>query len=665
MNTQTAKHALKLTARSMAAAAALLTLAHCGGSGGSGGDDAKASGSYEDACAQLPACQQPDPRALEPKVQIWRVEVVREKDGSVSFGARDQVGVPGQSGVATSALGGTHLLVSYDASNTVLNATAIAFPQTVLAESFGEPISQGEELPLSGQVRVIGHVRAAGVTRLAVVDAKGEEVVSTAVEAKAAAPAGQNLLRQSLVTRIEGCPHVVVLEEGEDYQWIPDAIQGQLVRPGNMQLAVLTAALKKMPPLMCQAVKRVAFMTNSNRVGGATRGAVDGGYAADMIILNADAYSEEALSTDPKLQLALMQTILHEGMHATDFLLSSRGTGTTPTTPIEELLGAFYETFNKKFEVMGGWDFKALSEAWDAIDQLRLRKGFRLEWVRIQQAFRAKGWAGQYRPLSRPASKEQIAALKGLGEDDVAQQAAMTRYGVTGPADDIAEMVAATKMHREYEAKGLRASDSSDAVGCRALRALPGPVLPADYAALFTKLRMMRQLELLTKEEYDDCVGPNIKVEVVQQGMNFDNSTQFATAVSARIGTDPNHGDRWTFVFESKGELTFGDTVSPATGTIQLEVAAAGEPVEHASWPRGYYNLIPLKGNDFRVTLKDAPSGSFEVFDGDLLVFDASNDLIQGSIVVRRAMRWLAPVPVPQTFDPPLSVRFRIAKRGQ
>ena len=57
-----------------------------------------------------------------------------------------------------------------------------------------------------------------------------------------------------------------------------------------------------------------------------------------------------------------------------------------------------------------------------------------------------------------------------------------------------------------------------------------------------------------------------------------------------------------------------------------------------------------------------ARAANFDVYEGQALVAEASNERIAGSIVIQRAMRLQAPLPVPQTHDPPLVIRFAIQK---
>ena len=48
--------------------------------------------------------------------------------------------------------------------------------------------------------------------------------------------------------------------------------------------------------------------------------------------------------------------------------------------------------------------------------------------------------------------------------------------------------------------------------------------------------------------------------------------------------------------------------------------------------------------------------------DGFVVVVEASNERIAGSIVLQRVFRLQAPLPVPEKYDPPLVIRFLIDK---
>lgn len=78
------------------------------------------------------------------------------------------------------------------------------------------------------------------------------------------------------------------------------------------------------------------------------------------------------------------------------------------------------------------------------------------------------------------------------------------------------------------------------------------------------------------------------------------------------------------------------------------------------SWPRGVYRIQVDSPHAFTLRLDGAAAGNFDVTDGYVYVAESSGKLIDGALFVTAAFRLDAPLPVPQTFDPPLNVRFRI-----
>jgi hypothetical protein len=186
--------------------------------------------------------------------------------------------------------------------------------------------------------------------------------------------------------------------------------------------------------------------------------------------------------------------------------------------------------------------------------------------------------------------------------------------------------------------------------------------VPGRLSAVYTKLSFLQDLGLVWPEDVEVCMGPNLGIPVFTPGMHFweDDALQrsFTTGVTAAIGSDES--GRHVFVMDAEGEATFGDETFPATARLLLHLDAAEVPLEQVSWPRGIYSLAPLQGNAFQLRLEDAPAGNFDVIDGFALVAEASNDRIAGSVFIREAFRAQAPVPVPQSFEPPLIVRFEI-----
>jgi hypothetical protein len=257
-----------------------------------------------------------------------------------------------------------------------------------------------------------------------------------------------------------------------------------------------------------------------------------------------------------------------------------------------------------------------------------------------------------------------IAKLKGMSPDDVAKGGGMSRYGRSKVSEDIAEMVAHAKTGPLFRAKGLE--EESEDWGCRALRELDSSSLPANLSAVYTKLVFVRDLGLIDRDEFETCVGEGLSDRDRDLGPGFhvyqdgDYQRSFEMGVDAFMGPDSNDGGDFKFVLEAEGQASWDDMDTRAEVTLKIETGEAGRETEDYSWPRGVYTLAPGHGHDFRLYLPDAQAGSFESIDGFVLVTESSEESIRGSIFLRRAMRWLAPVPVPQTFDPPLGIQFNI-----
>jgi hypothetical protein len=195
---------------------------------------------------------------------------------------------------------------------------------------------------------------------------------------------------------------------------------------------------------------------------------------------------------------------------------------------------------------------------------------------------------------------------------------------------------------------------------CIELRAHMDDGVPSRLAALYSKIRLLEDLELVTESDADDCLGRVGLAEGLAEGLHFRTSGQstrngFTSGVEAAIGST-NDGRRVFFV-EAGGEANFGDGRYPATGRLTIELDASVD-LDQSSWPRGVYRLTDGGPHRFDLTFDDGEhrAGNFYSTVGDVLIGPATNDRIRGAIVLQRGWRPLAPIPVPQTFDPPLVI---------
>jgi hypothetical protein len=172
----------------------------------------------------------------------------------------------------------------------------------------------------------------------------------------------------------------------------------------------------------------------------------------------------------------------------------------------------------------------------------------------------------------------------------------------------------------------------------------------------------LKDLGLVAEEDVEACMGPDIGLPVDAGGFHFWHDgnmlRSFDRNLTAKMGT--NDAGAWVFEMEAEGEASFSQEMYPAKLELRIGVDSAGTPEHRVAWPRGVYKLDLSGNNTVRLRLDGAPAGDFDVKDGYVLVAEASNERIAGSIFVTLAMRFGVVMPVPQTWNPPLIIRFLI-----
>lgn len=634
-------------------AAAITVLVSCAACGGSSSSEPNSPMTFDEACALVPGCDQPRRDISGPKEVIWRVEVLRSGSGDVTLGRVEALEVTEGAGVPVSPLAGSHLLVARDAAGDSLDSQLVRFFDVLEMESLGE-VPYFAKMDLAGrEVSALGFLRALpGVQEIAIVDTAGatlDSVPAPAAKTKARAGAVTSHLAQAS----PGCAHVALLEGQADRAWAPhlplegdtndlgETIEARIVVPGPTQRAVVAGALAMMPPLLCHGIGRIALGEMPARPD--LKGAVWVFHSGDLIFVNVQGdYAEDQLAVSEEKRVRMMRTLVHEAGHASEALLSAEGS----------VPGNF----------AGGWVPEARTLANDTIDRVRLEKGLHREWQRMHDSFASLGWANAY-PQTLTQILETAADIANWTPSQVAEAGAMSRYGATNRADDIADMVAWPLMGPLFRAAGIPegARDKED-FACQQMRAYTERNVPSRLSAVFTKLSFLRELGLVWPEDAENCMGPDIGIQTTTPGMHFwqDDSLlrSFTTGVTAAIGTDQS-GTR-VFVMDAEGQAEFSDVTYPASAQLSLALEPGSVRIEQVSWPRGVYSIAPGTGNEFLLRLEGAASGNFDVIDGFALVVESSNDRIAGSVFIRIAFRLSAPIPVPQTFDPPLVVRFLI-----
>lgn len=615
---------------------------------------------YAEACSETPGCSATPDSVPGPAEPVWRVRVVREPDGAVRIEDVEGIRVVAGNGVPIGALYSELALVGRDADGTVVDGQGIRFPTTLKVEY--EDGTAVQQVDLAGQeVDTVAYVRALPeIVSLAVEDAEGRTVHSVDVPAT---PANASLLTPMGLLGIGDahaatrpfqnlppwCAHVIVLQ-GEFQRHLAGGMEWEnsitLVQPGSYQLAATRAALERMTPLLCQGFTRIAFgHVPESVVPGSVTGAVASASAGDMIVINvAGLVHEVNLQKMISRRLMLQKTVTHEAGHAAETLLN-------------------FESSNPG-NYQGAWAFPARTLAGETIDNVRLEIGLVEEWQRLHQSFIQQGWAKPHG--SYPLAKEGDPPVP-WRPDDVVDGGFMSQYSSSNWAEDIADFVGWAYLSRAYTdsfAEHGVSDELREDFGCLIMREYGEKNLPADYAAVYTKLHFLQDLGLVRPEDVRDCTGEALGLHTGDEGFHIWQDGQlrrsFTDGLEAGLGTTPV-GAR-LFTLSAAGEAGFGDGTYPAELRLQLGLGTIFKEFDKVSWPRGVYKLGLKGNNNFTLRLDGAPAGNFDAMDGYALVAESSSKRIAGSVVLQRVFRLQAPLPVPEKYDPPLVVRFLIEK---
>jgi hypothetical protein len=640
----------------------LVLSAACGGAApstpSSSADVRPEAGQTPDAlCLSIPGCEEARATASGPTEAVWRVEIMRTASGAVRIARTEPFRAAKDIGVPLGAMAGPFVLAAVDAAGHVVDAQFIRFPEEIRGE---HPDDWGNHhvIPLGGRdLTTVGYLRAdVQASRFVVVDGQGREVSGTPAP-RAAGGSWQpppsiarlvDLLSATVTLAAQGrgftppahCGHVLLIEGEADREWARNMAfdsEATLVVPGPTQRAVLEGALGLMTPLLCHGIGRVAFAEVPTQPG--LRGAVDRYATGDLLVLNTvDAYSEENLAADPQARVLLMRTLLHEGAHAAEALLNAEGA--------------------RPGQFSGEWLPPSRALAAQTIDQVRLRKSLDDEWRRTHLSFVQQRWAAAY-----PGAPDARQARAGWSASQVVEAGSMSRYGTTGQADDIAEMVAWIYSAPHFRAGGIPdGARQTEDFACQEFRAHGEHNVPSRLAAAYTKVLFLQDLGLVKPADVQQCLG-SVGLPHDAQGFTIwqDGArlTTFDRGLKASIGT---RRGRRMFEMLAEGQARFDGKSYPATARLTLDLGPASAPVDEVAWPRGVYPLSLPGTSGFQVQLDGADAGNFDVHEGFALVAEASNTRIAGSVFISVGFRFNAPMPVPQRFDPTLVMRFLIEK---
>jgi len=442
------------------------------------------------------------------------------------------------------------------------------------------------------------------------------------------------------------CRPIQVLDKSVADGAVNDDFEGDTVDSEPYQRQVVREAERLMPPLLCRAARRVAFIGLGTREFGGEAGRTDK-LRPDLLLLAAghevDLASEDLLDpqrrNDParpedKARVAQLNTvaaILHEAAHAADFLLQRYGSDEYSLAQ-KALLDAAY------------WDDSVAPLAEEIVKRNRLHKGLRAEWFRIQSAFGAYGRAKDYHGQGMDLV---------MTDDDILHAGWMSAYGGHKVADDIAEMTAWTLVGESMRYAIVDAVYGTEPEGpvedilCAKLQALPGPGIGIEYAAAYTKLGLLQTTGFISAEAYERCIGD---VRVRGQGSGFFRYTndqagsrytgQVLRKIGKRVDAQGEEETSSPYVFEMTATGTInvsGDGEVPAKVILRLAVANADADIEDASFPRGLYAVgVDAPDNQFLIVRTDNDKVVVEVTHGLVLVPRASESLIEGTLVIQK-----------------------------
>jgi hypothetical protein len=614
---------------------------------------------YEEACAEVTGCEEPRFAAPGRAESIWRVVVARSGSGEIRIGRIESIEVPEGDGVPVGQTSGTHALIGLDAAGKAVDGQPIHFPETMRIE-YAEASRPVDRIDLSDRdVDVIAYVRALpSIERLVIQDESGAEVASAPAEALVAAHMAVSPIRSAglpaptLAERRRPwqglppyCSHVILLQGEADRRLAANITfhdQVELIKPGPWQIATAQGALARMTPLLCQSIARIAFGRVPSEP--TKEGAVNSAGAGDMMLINVSAkgYSESELKELRSNRLFMQRTITHEAGHTAETLLTSEGA--------------------RAGNYGGAWGLPPRTLVGKTIGRVRLEKGLKDEWLRMHESFVDQGWAASY-----PSGKGGVKERDNWSPKQVAHGGFMSQYGSKAWWDDIAEFVAHSYVAPELTA-GIRGAgrpeDLRQDFACREMQSHDEKNVPARLAAAYTKLLFLKDLGLVTQQDVTACTGPNLGLSTPEPGFQFWQGTMrlrsFRNGLKAGIGTKA--GGKKVFTMSGEGEANFGDSPYPARIDLQLDLGGRFDTLDEVSWPRGVYQLGLTGDNNLRLRLDGAKAGNFDAMRGFVLVSESSNERISGSIFLTQAFRLHAPLPVPQVFDPPLTIRFLIER---
>ena len=416
---------------------------------------------------------------------------------------------------------------------------------------------------------------------------------------------------------------------------------------GPSQKQMVREAEERLTPILCQAVTRLAYMEKDSK--DASLGWVNPA-KPDLVNISATGQARENMLDlqgpnrryAPMYRAGTTHSIIHEAGHSATFLLEANN-GLEKEFSLTELLSGDIR-----------WTEGAISAAKEVVKSNRLNGGLENEWIRLHQSFVAAGLALDYHGRGDPE----------MTDDQILKLGVMTAYAGDEAMEDIAETASGVLSITAFSHEGV--GELSNDLACRRMRAAPGPAIPDELAAVFTKVGFVQSLGLIDEIDYRECVG-NLRVRGNGNGFfSFESGQEnrkYTQNVKGTIGQKNGQGP-WIFQIEATGSIGVEDEgTKTARVMLNLELAPGTKDLSLVSFPRGLYRIGPGQSSNNKLIIwYNDGSGevpAIEVFQGDVLVARASHDLIEGSVFVKQYINHTELFKLPQPPKQERVITFR------
>jgi hypothetical protein len=262
-------------------------------------------------------------------------------------------------------------------------------------------------------------------------------------------------------------------------------------------------------------------------------------------------------------------------------------------------------------------------------------------WRELHESFRVKKRAGNYLEQEK---------RNGLPGEEVAKAGFMSPYGGSAVHEDFATIAEGVTMEQKWTAAG---EDSPGETGCEVLNAYQGRPFPRRYAALLSKIGLIRAMDLVTEADFRACVSGAWLPPQTAPGIHFlrgdagMDANVFSQGLVQSVGAQKSQG---FYKLLAEGTLGFGKEKLAAKTMLRVitdhAIPVVGTP--DVGMPRGLYRLAPSRVVDPRrgymgVLVPKNKAANVE-FDGHVVVYQASLDGVVAAAYPDRACRPDAPM---------------------